>query len=68
MRQIGEEIEKPDGDVISLIRKFLVRGIMVDGMYRDAVVGTPQGGNLSPRLSNVMHDDLDKELKSRRLR
>jgi group II intron reverse transcriptase/maturase len=54
-----------DGDVISLIRKFLVSGVMVQGKYVDTTIGTPQGGNLSPLLSNIMLNELDKELEAR---
>src|SRR5699024_3749950 len=57
-----------DGDVVSLIRKYLVSGVMVHGKYEDTPVGTPQGGNLSPLLSNIMLNELDKELESRGLR
>ncbi|MDF1511605.1 reverse transcriptase domain-containing protein, partial [Robertmurraya sp. DFI.2.37] len=39
-----------DGDVISLIRKFLVSGVQIDEEYKETVIGTPQGGNLSPLL------------------
>ena len=56
-----------DGDVLSLIRKFLVSGVMVGNTYEETTVGTPQGGNLSPLLSNVMLNELDKELESRGL-
>ncbi|MGR5863631.1 group II intron reverse transcriptase/maturase [Bacillus cereus] len=56
-----------DGDVISLIRKYLVSGVMVNGKYEETSVGTPQGGNLSPLLSNIMLNELDKELESREL-
>ena len=56
-----------DGDVISLIRKFLVSGVQVDEEYRETVIGTPQGGNLSPLLSNIMLNELDMELESREL-
>ena len=56
-----------DGDVISLIRKFLVSGVMVEGKYEDTTIGTPQGGNLSPLLSNIMLNELDKELEARGL-
>ncbi|WP_246529068.1 reverse transcriptase domain-containing protein, partial [Oceanobacillus oncorhynchi] len=48
MRIISHTIK--DGDVISLIRKYLVSGVMVDGKYEDTTIGTPQGGNLSPLL------------------
>jgi group II intron reverse transcriptase/maturase len=57
-----------DGDVLSLIRKFLVSGVMVGDTYEETPVGTPQGGNLSPLLSNIMLNELDKELESRGLR
>jgi len=56
-----------DGDVLSLIRKFLVSGVMVGNTYEETAVGTPQGGNLSPLLSNVMLNELDKELEGREL-
>jgi len=56
-----------DGDVISLIRKYLVSGVMVQGKYEDTPIGTPQGGNLSPLLSNIMLNELDKELEARGL-
>lgn len=56
-----------DGNVISLIRKFLVSGVMVKGKYEDTKIGTPQGGNLSPLLSNIMLNELDKELEARGL-
>lgn len=56
-----------DGDVISLIRKYLVSGIQTDEGYKDAEIGTPQGGNLSPLLSNIMLHELDKELENRKL-
>jgi len=56
-----------DGDVLSLIRKFLVSGVMVGNTYEETTVGTPQGGNLSPLLSNVMLNELDKELEAREL-
>ncbi|WP_428908533.1 group II intron reverse transcriptase/maturase [Niallia sp. Krafla_26] len=56
-----------DGDVISLIRKFLVSGVQMDDEYKETIIGTPQGGNLSPLLSNIMLNELDKELESRGL-
>ena len=56
-----------DGDVISLIRKFLVSGVMIDDEYKETIIGTPQGGNLSPLLSNIMLNELDKELEARGL-
>ena len=56
-----------DGDVISVVRKFLVSGVMIDDEYEDTVVGTPQGGNISPLLANIMLNELDKELEARGL-
>ncbi len=57
-----------DGDVLSIIRKFLVSGVMVNGVLIDTPEGTPQGGPLSPLLSNVLLNELDKELEKRELR
>ena len=51
-----------DGRVVSLIRKYLVSGVMINGVVQPTKVGTPQGGNLSPLLSNIMLNELDKEL------
>lgn len=56
-----------DGDVISVVRKFLVSGVMIDDEYEDTVVGTPQGGNISPLLANIMLNELDKEIEQRGL-
>ena len=56
-----------DGDVISLVRKFLASGVMIDDEYEDTIVGTPQGGNISPLLANIMLNELDKELEARGL-
>ena len=56
-----------DGDVISVVRKFLVSGVMIDDEYEDTVVGTPQGGNISPLLANIMLNELDWELEARGL-
>lgn len=54
-----------DGRVISLIHKYLRAGVMVNGRYEETPTGVPQGGNLSPLLSNVMLNELDKELERR---
>ena len=62
---IGKTIT--DGDVVSLIRKYLSAGVMEKGIVKATTVGTPQGGNLSPLLSNIMLNELDKELKGRGL-
>lgn len=56
-----------DGNLVSLIRKFLQSGIMEKGIIQETKKGTPQGGNLSPLLSNIMLNELDKELEKRGL-
>ena len=56
-----------DPDTESLIRKYLNAGVMVKGKYEKTTKGTPQGGNLSPLLSNIMLNELDRELESRGL-
>ena len=54
-----------DKRVLKLIRAYLNSGVMVNGVVMDTEEGTPQGGPLSPLLSNIMLDDLDKELEKR---
>lgn len=54
-----------DGDVISIVRKFLVSGIMIDNEYEESIIGTPQGGNISPLLENIMLNELDREMEAR---
>lgn len=54
-----------DKRVLKLIRAFLTAGVLEDGLVRPVDEGTPQGGPLSPLLSNIMLDDLDKELARR---
>jgi RNA-directed DNA polymerase len=54
-----------DKRVLKLIRAFLTAGVMEDGLVLPVDEGTPQGGPLSPLLSNLMLDDLDKELTRR---
>src|SRR6202012_291630 len=55
----------PDKRVLKLIRAFLNAGVLEDGLVRPVDEGTPQGGPLSPFLSNIVLDDLDKELARR---
>lgn len=57
-----------DGELVSLIRKYLVSGVMENGIVSPTKVGTPQGGNLSPLLSNIMLNELDSELEKRGLK
>jgi RNA-directed DNA polymerase len=54
-----------DKRVLRLVRKYLQAGIMEGGLVRQRTEGTPQGGPLSPLLSNILLDDLDKELERR---
>src|SRR6516164_3067794 len=54
-----------DKRVLKLIRAFLKAGVMEDGLVSPVDEGTPQGGPLSPLLSNLVLDDLDKELTRR---
>ena len=54
-----------DKRVLKLIRAYLNSGVMVNGVVMETEEGTPQGGPLSPLLSNVMLDDLDRELEKR---
>ena len=56
-----------DATTLHLIRSFLKAGVMEDGLVSSTVVGVPQGGPLSPILSNVYLDKLDQELESRGL-
>ena len=65
MTLVGKIIKDPDTE--SLISKYLKAGVMVKGKYEPTKIGTPQGGNLSPILSNIMLNELDKELKARGL-
>jgi RNA-directed DNA polymerase len=62
-----DRLEKRIGDagVIRLIRVYLNSGIMMDGVVQERVMGTPQGGPLSPLLANVLLDEVDKELERR---
>jgi RNA-directed DNA polymerase len=57
-----------DGRVLSLIRKYLRSGVMINGTVEETEIGCPQGGNLSPLLSNVMLTELDNELTQRDLK
>jgi len=54
-----------DKPLLKLIRRYLQSGIMINGVVMDAHQGTPQGGPLSPLLSNIVLDEFDKELEKR---
>lgn len=66
MRLLSETIE--DSRVLSLIRKYLQSGVMLHGVVQETEEGCPQGGNLSPLLSNIMLNELDIELSKRGLK
>jgi RNA-directed DNA polymerase len=63
MGQIARRIE--DKRLLKLIRAFLNAGVMENGLVSPSVEGTPQGGPLSPLLSNLVLDELDRELERR---
>ena len=63
MRRVGEKVA--DRRVLKLIRRYLKAGMMVDGLQSPRREGTPQGGPLSPLLSNVLLTGLDRELQRR---
>ncbi len=54
-----------DKRILTLIRRYLTSGMMSGGLVSQRTEGTPQGGPLSPLLSNILLDDLDKELERR---
>src|SRR5512136_2865708 len=63
MARVARKVK--DKRVLLLIRKYLQAGVMEEGLTMASLEGTPQGGPLSPMLSNIMLDDLDKELERR---
>ncbi len=63
MEKLSKKID--DRRVLRLIRRYLEAGMMADGMVSQRLVGTPQGGPLSPLLSNILLTELDRELERR---
>ncbi len=63
MGQIAKRVE--DKRLLKLIRAFLNAGVMENGLVSPSVEGTPQGGPLSPLLSNLVLDELDREMERR---
>jgi len=57
-----------DKKILFLVRKYLQAGVMDDGLVKPMEEGTPQGGPLSPLLSNIILDDFDRKLEERGLR
>lgn len=66
MSKVARKVK--DKKILLLIRRFLQAGEMENGLVKASEEGTPQGGPLSPLLSNIMLDDFDKELEKRGLR
>jgi group II intron reverse transcriptase/maturase len=66
MRTLSRRIHEPN--LLKLIRRYLQAGIMENSLVRPNTEGAPQGGPLSPLLSNIVLDELDKELEDRGLR
>jgi len=65
IRRLSQTVK--DARVISLVRRYLVSGVMINGVVTKTQKGTPQGGNLSPLLANIVLDELDTELERRGL-
>ena len=65
MARVARQVQDPK--VLRLIRRFLQAGMMANGVETPRDEGTPQGGPLSPLLSNILLTDLDRELEKRRL-
>jgi len=65
MSRVARQVS--DVRVLKLIRRFLEAGMMSEGLVEQRTEGTPQGGPLSPLLSNILLNDLDQELERRQL-
>jgi len=63
MARVARKVK--DKRILKLIRAYLNAGVMINGITKETVEGTPQGGPLSPLLANILLDDLDKELTKR---
>jgi retron-type reverse transcriptase len=63
MPRIARKVK--DERILKLIRRYLQAGLMADGIVSARTEGTPQGGPLSPLLSNILLTDLDRELERR---
>jgi len=62
INRVGEEIS--DGKVLSLIESWLKAGVMEEGIKKETMEGTPQGGVISPLLSNIYLHELDKQIST----
>ena len=63
MARVARKVQ--DKQLLGLIRRYLQSGVLVGGLMAARSEGTPQGGPMSPLLSNILLDDLDKELEAR---
>ena len=63
MARVARRIQ--DKRILRTIRRYLQAGVMLGGLESQRIKGTPQGGPLSPLLSNILLDDLDRELERR---
>jgi RNA-directed DNA polymerase len=63
MEKLSKKIK--DKRLLTLIRRYLTSGVMINGIKISSEEGTPQGGPLSPLLANIILDELDKELDKR---
>jgi RNA-directed DNA polymerase len=63
---VAEEVA--DGTVLKLIRSFLQAGVMSEGQFQRTIVGTPQGGVISPLLANIYLHSFDQMIQERGLR
>ncbi len=57
-----------DGSILKLIKKFLDSGVMKDGAWQETDIGSPQGGVISPLLTNIYLDRFDQAMKDRGIR
>ena len=63
MERLSRDIS--DKRLLRIIRRYLEAGLLQNGIFEERRLGMPQGGNLSPLLSNILLDELDKELEKR---
>ncbi len=64
----GVNRKNSDGSVLKLIKKFLTAGVMKDGAWEETDLGSPQGGVISPLLTNIYLDRFDQEMRNRGIR
>jgi RNA-directed DNA polymerase len=57
-----------DGSILKLVKKFLTAGVMKDGVWEETDLGSPQGGVISPLITNIYLDEFDQEMRRRNIR